>query len=294
MADLRSEPHCSGYREARSSSSSSTRWYPPATLIKTSKRLGGSVTIEAVGASTTPKPRPSVADRMTQILDVFLLGGERLLLEDVRLATGLPRSTTFRILTQLVELDWLEHTNRGYRLGPRARGFRVKDPDELRCAAAPVLNELHVRTGGVAHLSVLEGRVVRYLDKIGGTAAASIPSRVGSRVAPDRTVAGRCMLALMPAEEVDSLLSVGDANPRTPEQMSRLHSDLDRIRARKGLAMDSGEHFVMGIAAAAAPVYGPDGVAGAISLAVRNGVSAREFAPWVVLGARRVSHAMGA
>lgn len=256
------------------------------------------MTIDAVDENASPTPRPGVADRMTQILDVFLLGDERLLLDEVRKATDLPRSTTFRMLTQLVELDWLEHTGQGYRLGARARNFRVKDPDELRCAAAPVLNELHVRTGGVAHLSVLEGRVVRYLDKIGGTAAASIPSRVGARLAPDRTVSGRSMLALMPAEEVDSLLLGGRAgageNQRTPAQMSRLHGDLERIRARKGLAMDTGERCVMGIAAAAAPVYGPEGVCGAISLSVRNGVSAREFAPLVVLGARRVSHTMGA
>lgn len=253
------------------------------------------MTVEAMKPSTTTAaPRPGVADRMTQILDVFLLGGERLLLDEVRQATDLPRSTTFRMLTQLVDLQWLEHTSRGYRLGLRARGLHLKDPDELRCAAAPVLNELHLRTGGVAHLSVLEGRVVRYLDKIGGAAAASVPSRVGARLAPDRTVSGRCLLALMPAEEVDSILSVADHRPRTQAQLSQLHADLDRIRSRRGLAIDTGERCTMGITAAAAPIYGPDGICGAISLSIRKGLSAHDLAPWVLLGARRVSRAMGA
>ena len=213
------------------------------------------MTIDAtVDSSTVPGPRPGVADRMTQILDVFLLGDERLLLDDVSRATGLPRSTTFRMLSQLVRLGWLEHTGQGYRLGIRARRLRGSDTDELRCVAAPILNELHLRTGGVAHLSVLEGPVVRYLDKIGGAASPGVPSRVGARLAPDRTVSGRCLLALLSPEEVDDLLAMADLQERTPQQVSRLHLELDGIRARHGLAIRTAERCTLGITAIAAPV----------------------------------------
>ncbi|MFT4082130.1 MAG: IclR family transcriptional regulator [Nocardioides sp.] len=252
------------------------------------------MTIDAIKENeANPTPRRGVADRMTQILDVFLLGDERLLLDDVSRATGLPRSTTFRMLTQLVELRWLEHTGHGYRLGVRARGLSGNDPGELRYAAAPLLNELHLRTGGVAHLSVLEGRAMRYLDKIGGTAAASVPSRVGARIVPDRTVSGRCLLSLMSPEEVDDLLAVADHQPRTSGQLAQLHAELDRIRTRHGLAIDSAEQCVLGITAIAAPVHGPDGVLGAISLAVRDGAT-DQLAPLVALAARRASQALGA
>jgi len=230
---------------------------------------------------------------MTQILDVFFTGDDRLLLDDVSQATGLPRSTTFRMLSQLVELHWLEHTDRGYRLGVRARGLRSSDADELRCAAAPILNDLHLRTGAVVHLAAMEGRVVHYLDKVGGAAADTIPSRVGARLAPDKTVSGKALLAMLPPEEVDTLLSLDDSRPRTLAQLTRLHAELDQIRSRHGLAISAAEKCGMGITAVAAPVHGTRGVVGTISLSCRNGTPARDLAPLVVMAARRVSRALG-
>lgn len=243
----------------------------------------------ADGART---PRPGVADRMTQILDVFLLGDDRLLLDDVSSATDLPRSTTFRMLSQLVRLHWLEHTGQGYRLGVRARALRGTDTDLLRSAAAPILNDLHLRSGAVAHLSVLEGTTVRYLDKIGGAAAGRVPSRVGARLAPHLTVSGRCLLALMLPEEVDELLAAGGYQERSPSRLARLHAELERIRSRHGLAIDEAERCALRIAAVAAPVHGPDGVVGAISLAIPHPVPAHDLAPLVVLAARRVTRAL--
>lgn len=237
------------------------------------------------------EPRAGVADRMTRILDVFLAHGDRLLLDEVSRATGLPRSTTFRMLNQLVGLHWLEHTDRGYRLGVRARGVRPSDPDELRSAAAPILNDLHLRTRGVAHLSVLEGRVVRYLDKIGGAASSAMPSRVGARLAPDRTVSGKCLLAHLPAEEVDTLMSIDAGRQRSARQLSRLHLELEQIRGRRGLAIDPAERCGMGITAVAAPIFGSDGPVGSVSVATTNGAPARDMAPLVVVAARRISQA---
>ncbi|HWU31722.1 MAG TPA: helix-turn-helix domain-containing protein, partial [Marmoricola sp.] len=208
------------------------------------------MTIEAIEEATS---RPGVVDRMTQILDLFLFSNECLLLEDVQRATDLPRSTAFRMLSQLVRLRWLEHSDRGYGIGARARGLRGNDPDDLRYAAAPVLNDLHVRTGGVAHLTVMEGSMLRYLDKIGGTAAGTIPSRVGARLSPDRSASGRCLLAMMPAEDVDALLIASD-QPRTAPQLNRLHADLHRIRSRRGLSIDNGERTLSGITSVAAPI----------------------------------------
>ncbi|MDF1604656.1 IclR family transcriptional regulator [Nocardioides sp. YIM 152315] len=247
----------------------------------------------SIDAAARPGPRPGVFDRMTQILDVFFTHEGRLLLDDVSLATGLPRSTTFRMLSQLVELHWLEHTDRGYRTGVRARALRAPDSEELRCAAAPVLNELHLRTRAVAHLSVLEGPVVRYLDKIGGAASSSMPSRVGARLSPDRTVSGKCLLAELPPEDVDTLLTIEAGRERSTAQLAELHRELDQIRTRRGLAIDAAEQCGMGITAVAAPVHGSRGLVGSISLASRDGAPARDLAPLVVVAARTVSRTLG-
>ncbi|MBE9376009.1 helix-turn-helix domain-containing protein [Saccharopolyspora sp. HNM0983] len=73
-------------------------------------------------AGGTRRP-PSVVERMTLILDVFPGRTSWLTLAEVTRDSGLPRSTVFRILVQLVELDWIEHGAPGYRLGTRAHGL---------------------------------------------------------------------------------------------------------------------------------------------------------------------------
>lgn len=140
--------------------------------------------------------RPSVAERFTQILDVFASGPDRMFLEEITAATGLPRSTVFRLLTQLVDLHWVEHDSRGYGPGLRMQTMaRPRDYSQLRAAAAGLLNDLQIGTGGVAHLTVLEGSSVYFLDRIGGAASAGIPSQVATRLPAESTVSGRALLA---------------------------------------------------------------------------------------------------
>ncbi|MDN5894504.1 MAG: IclR family transcriptional regulator [Nocardioides sp.] len=238
--------------------------------------------------------RPGVVTRVTQILDVFMWGSEFMGLDDITSVTGLPRSTAFRILNQLVELDWLEHSNRGYRLGARTQGMggRGTDHVDLRSAAAPIINDLHLNTGAVAHLGVLEGGTVHYLDKVGGAAAASVPSRVGGRHPADRTVSGRALLACLVPEDVDTLLGVSSVRHRKEVDLVALHSELDRIRKGRGIAVVPADRCVMGITALAAPVRGPHGVVGTISLAGRDLPPLQAVAPMVTAAARMTAQAL--
>jgi DNA-binding IclR family transcriptional regulator len=244
-------------------------------------------------AAATP-PRPGVVERMTQILDVFLAGEGPYRLEDVTSCTGLPRSTTFRLLSQLVRLQWLEHGVNGYRLGGRVLGMPSRDVDhrELRSAAADVLNELHLSTGAVAHLGVLDGATVTYLDKVGGRAATTMPSRVGGRLPAYRTVMGRALLACLPAERVDLLLSADSADRNRPLDLPRLHEQLQRIRQRNGLSLHEVRRQGPDISAIAAPVRGPEGAVGAIGLASRGALRLEPTAPLVAAAARRISQLM--
>lgn len=235
--------------------------------------------------------RPAVIERATQVLDAFLAGSERLTLEDVIAVTGFPRSTAFRILNQLVELQWLEHYNPGYRLGERARwmGARRDDLMEVRAAAAGHLSHLQLTTGTVVHLVVREGAQVLYLDKLGGPAADTVPSRIGSRVSVSYTVAGKALLASMPPERVDQLLCL-DRSASTEAPRRTLHRDLDRIRQRNYLAFAAAGDCPLGIGAVATVVSGPSGPVAAISAAARGHVSLEALAPLVALAARRISH----
>ncbi|PVX59722.1 IclR family transcriptional regulator [Rhodococcus globerulus] len=238
---------------------------------------------------------PSMIERMTLILDAFDGRAARLTLEEVACRTQLPRSTVHRILEQLVKLDWVDHASFGYHLGRRARGIGGDGGhSQIREAAAPVLHELHLQTGMVVHLSVLDGRETLYLDKVGGRFAATLPSRVGGRVLAHSTAGGKAMLAWIDPERVDALF--GATLPRCTEntiaEIGVLHQELNRIRQRRGLAFERGES-ARGVACVAAAIRGHDGPVGSIALCgdIRTAQLER-VAPLVVDAAREVSRSL--
>jgi DNA-binding IclR family transcriptional regulator len=242
-------------------------------------------------------PPASMVERMTAIMDAFDHPSLRLTLEEVAERTGLPRSTTHRILDQLVQLGWIARTDRGYGLGQRALGLGRRQTDtgvELRHAAAPHLHELQVRTGLVVHLSVLDGADIVYLDKLGGRAAAAVPSRVGERAPAHTTAGGKAVLALLPQTEVENLLQgrLRRRTARTINDLTTLRQELHRVRQRHGLAFEEGES-VPGVSCVAAAVQGTDGPVAAISLCGELGIPQLErLSPLVLSAARETSRAL--
>ena len=246
-------------------------------------------TVEAAERRELP---PSMVERMTLILDAFPGPSARLTLEDVARTTHLPRSTAHRILDQLVKLSWLQHSSFGYRLGRRALhlGGTADDTSELRSAAAPFLHALMLRTGLTVHLAVLEDGQVRYLDKIGSRFATTVPSRVGGHAPAHCTALGKAILAWLPAEDVDDRIAdaIHTRTGRTIPDLEALHTELNRIRARRGLAVERGECFDR-ISCVAAAVQAPEGPIAAISLVGDTSTPVERVAPLVLDAARQVS-----
>ena len=239
---------------------------------------------------------PSMVERMTLILDAFDGRTSRLTLEEVACRTRLPRSTVHRILDQLVRLDWVDHASFGYCLGRRATGLGGGDNghSQVRAAAAPLLHELHMQTGMVVHLAVLDGAESVYLDKVGGRMAASLPSRVGGRVPAHTTAGGKAMLAWVDPEQVDGMYGprLNRSTDRTITELSTLHQELNRIRQRRGLAFERGE-AVRGIGCVGVAVRSADGPVAGISLCGdARTVQLERVAPLVVDAAREVTRTL--
>lgn len=238
---------------------------------------------------------PSMVERMTLILDAFDGRCDRLTLEDVARRTELPRSTTHRILDQLVRLRWLERTSAGYALGQRPLGFTDHGDSyaELREAAAPLLHELLMKTGMVVHLAILDGAEVYYLDKVGGRFAVKVPSRVGGRLPAHTTALGKSMLAWLEPEEVESRLdgAIGKLTGHTIGEFATLHQEFNRIRQRHGLTFEH-EECSPGIRCVAAAIRGPEAPLGSISLVGDRRAPLERVGPLVVDAARRVARAL--
>ena len=184
----------------------------------------------------------SMLGRITMILDVFDRPSRRLTLEEVARATRLPRSTAHRLLGQLAKLGWVEQTPTGYLAGDRMRtadGFD-RTHDDIREAAADGLHHLHMQTGMVVHLSVLDGADQVFLDKLGGRDRDDLPTTVGGRLPAHQTPGGRAMLASLEPGQIVPLLAERLADPAQSWgwDLPSLHIDLDRIRRSRGIVID--------------------------------------------------------
>lgn len=160
---------------------------------------------------TTPS---ALIDRVGLVLDSFD-GTGRLTLAQIVRHTGLPRSSTHRILERLVRLGWLRRDERAYVLGLRLMelGTLAMHQDGLHDAARPHLHELHRATGLVVHLAVLDGTDVVYLDKLGGSLDRMVPTRAGGRRPALDAALGKALLAFegAPGPEYDAIREVGVA-----------------------------------------------------------------------------------
>ncbi|WP_054814734.1 IclR family transcriptional regulator [Nocardia arizonensis] len=219
----------------------------------------------------------SMVERITSIMEVFDSAHSTPSLEQVSKRSGLPRSTAYRILEQLIARGWVVRVTNGYRLGARSLrlGNMVADEDALRAAAAPVLRDLAHRCGRAVQLAVLDGNDVRYLERLGGPLA--VPRAPAHRTAP-----GRAILAVLDPHEVDGRYRAGGESAQ-----AELHADLARVRSRHGIAV---QHMVSGARAIciAAPVRGPRGLLAAVSVLADAETRVEYLSPLVAAAARAV------
>lgn len=205
---------------------------------------------------------PGVIDRVAGLLDEFRDGNE-LTLSQLSSRTGLPRSSTHRLLTQLVEIGWINRYCRTYSLSRTMFewGALAQLHDNLHRAAHPVLHELHATTGFVAHLAVLDGNDVRYLDKV-GCGPVVLPSRIGGRQPALRTALGKALIA---HSGLDPVQSRSTMTPLPSHASSaRLRHEIAHIR-QLHVAQEH-EESVSGVACVAAPIGNKRTCVGAISL----------------------------
>lgn len=187
---------------------------------------------------------------------------------------GAPRSTTYHLLSVLRDEGFVVHLadRRRWSLGPMAftvgHAYLRHDPREE--LARPILRALADETGETAHLGVLQGAEVLYLLKELPSRRLSTPTlitEVGVRLPAATTASGRCMLALLPHDQVRALMSTPTAfvsrTGRGPQTLSALRRILAEER-RQGYSIEDGE-VVPGYASVAVAV---DDASGAPSASV--------------------------
>lgn len=116
---------------------------------------------------------------------------------DISARTGISPSTTHRLASALVQINYLKfEARKGYRLGSKLieLGFQAYEESDLLSAARPFLETLSAQTLDTVHLAALEEGAVIYLDKLPGQRAIRVSSRVGGRKPVATTGVGKALL----------------------------------------------------------------------------------------------------
>ena len=217
----------------------------------------------------------SLLGRAFEILGVFTQSRRSMTLSELARGSGLPKSTTHRLLAMLQEVGAVERIDDRYQVGLRLFSVGLCSAElELRDAALPFLERIHRATRQTVNLAVLRGNDVVYLAKMTG-GATSTPASVGGRLPAHATAVGKALLAHTPIGPAPSRSPV--LVPRTPSTIVRpddLHTCLERVRI-SGYALDR-EESAKGLACVGVPVLVGDDAVAAISVAFPSGYGTGE------------------
>ena len=182
-----------------------------------------------------------------EVLSLLARHTEPLPAGSISRALGLPRSTTYHLLTVLREQGFVTHLpeERRYGLGVAAfeLGSAYQRQAPLQRMARPLLGRLVDETTHNAHLAILHGRDVLYVIEERAPGRPLLVTDVGVRLPATLTASGLAMLAELPAQQIRALFPHRDTlvqrDGRGPASVSQLRRELTEVRQRGYAVEDS-------------------------------------------------------
>lgn len=190
-------------------------------------------------AVTALPPAPGPVDKAMEVLSALAENGAPHRLADLARHTGLAKPTVHRLLRALAANGYAEPAEGGsYRPGPRLLGLAagVLADDAATRQAAPVLEELRIRTGLCASYAVRDDRTLVHLRVHAPAQGPAVDLRPGTREAVTAGAAGLALLAALPARDAEDLLTGPDGVPADGATRAALTA-----AARDGYATDSAD-----------------------------------------------------
>ena len=197
--------------------------------------------------------------RGMKVLDTLLESRAPLSLEQIGEHTGLPKSTAFRVVVNLLQGQFLTETEEGYWLGLKMLRFGavVEEKLDLLQQARPFLVRLRDQVGETVHLAVLDDdlRVV-YLEKLPTQHAIGLMmSRIGGSAPMHGTALGKAMAAFLPEDKIYQWIRRGGLKAVTDATITDADTFLRSLREihSRSYAVDDGE-FEDSVRCVAAPI----------------------------------------
>jgi len=199
-------------------------------------------------------------ERFINILEAFNAEKPELNLSELVKKTGLPKPTVYRIVEAMVKHNILSKNPKTMRYKIGVKLFELGSiylaSMELRDIAFPYLDWLQQQTGESIHLGILDGNEVVSIEGLESAHSLRLKVWIGKRAPVHCTAIGKAILAFLPLEKQNKIISEVSLHPftkRTITSKEKLKTELKKIK-KEGLAQDLGEHEE-GIHCIGAPVF---------------------------------------
>lgn len=198
--------------------------------------------------------------RALMALSCFHDGQRSISLTELSRQLGLNKSTTYRLLVNLTEMDFLElDANGEYTVGSElARlGSLCNRTQLLKDSAHKAMLELSRLSGETVVLTQYQKCRLICIDKIESGQALRITSKIGANIPMLKGATGKAVTAYLPEEEAALCIE----NQRilgcpAPEHLDNFQRDMAGIRAQ-GFCVTHSE-LDQGVSAFAVPLFGSD------------------------------------
>jgi DNA-binding IclR family transcriptional regulator len=238
------------------------------------------------------------AERVADVLTLFLSNSATLGVSDIARTLGLSKAVVHRILQSLSSRGLVELSaqDQRYRAGPTITdaglGSFYEYDHAWHAEASSVLSDLRSRTGETATLSARVGDMRLFVDQMEGAAAVRLSVALWRLRPLYIGASGKAILAFMdPAQQRRVIHNRVVAGAREAVPDAELQAELDRIRAA-GIALSRAEVNPDALACAA-PILRAGRPVGAVGIlsSVRRESDVARFAPMVRDAGEQLSRA---
>jgi DNA-binding IclR family transcriptional regulator len=241
-------------------------------------------------------------DRAFAILESLASEQEGLGVTEIGTRVDLHKSTVHRLLSTMLEKGYVDKKDNGaYHIGLKLIEVVsvYLNSLELQTEARPYIAQISTDLGLTAHLGVLEGDQVIYIERMDMHSSGKLYAQIGQRMEAYCSSLGKCLLSNFSRNEVDIIMQncrFEKFTPNTIASMDELHEELKNVR-KSGYGIDDRE-FNLNNRCIGAPIYDYRGeIIAAISASGPPNFFTKgkipEVASYVIERAREISRNMG-
>jgi IclR family acetate operon transcriptional repressor len=205
------------------------------------------------------------AERLSTLKRAFLIfehlgdAHAAMSLEEICQRTGIPKPTAYRILSELVQLNYMTKTSHKYEIGVRFLSLAksafhgTRDVRELVRRHMVLLRETY---GESVNFAVWERKHAVLITAEPSRHAFRIENKIGQVFPLHCTTIGKVIAAHLPWSTVEEIIERDGMPKQTPHTITDqqvLRKELERVRA-EGYAVDD-EESVEGVRCTAVPIF---------------------------------------